>query len=95
MSETVQIRERGVLTLPASLRKRHGIRTGDSFRLIDFDGILVLTPLSPMVPELAYEIERLRKEAGFTTEALIQGLREQRERYVAERYGDDPDAGSR
>lgn len=92
MAETVQIRERGVLTLPANLRKRHGIRAGDSFRLIDFDGILVLTPLTPMVPELAYEIERLRSEAGVSTESLIQGLREQRERYVAERYGDEPGA---
>lgn len=50
-----------------------------------------LTPQRPMVPELADEIEQLRLEAGVSTETLLQGLREQRARYVAERYGDEPD----
>jgi len=44
----------------------------------------------PMVPELAREIERARIEAGLSTEDLLRGLREQRERYRAERYGDRP-----
>jgi hypothetical protein len=43
-----------------------------------------------MVPELAREIERTRIEAGLTVEELLAGLREQRERYYAEKYqGDD------
>lgn len=42
MSETIQMRDRGVFTLPASVRDRHGIQAGDSFRLVDLDGILVL-----------------------------------------------------
>jgi hypothetical protein len=36
------------------------------------------------VPELAREIERLRVEAGLTTEELLAGLREQRQRYATE-----------
>lgn len=39
-----------------------------------------------MVPELAREIERARIEAGLSVEEMLQGLREQRERYVAEKY---------
>ena len=39
------------------------------------------------VPELAAEIERLRIEAGHTTEDLLESLRSERERYVRERYG--------
>jgi bifunctional DNA-binding transcriptional regulator/antitoxin component of YhaV-PrlF toxin-antitoxin module len=92
ITETIQVRERGVLTLPSGLRKRRGIKVGDTYQVIDFEGILVLTPLRPMVPELADEIERLRLEAGVSTETLLQGLREQRARYVAEHYGDEPDA---
>jgi AbrB family looped-hinge helix DNA binding protein len=82
MSVTVQVRERGVVTLPAGVREKYGIRTGDTLRLVDLDGVLVLSPVATMVPELAHEIERLRLEAGLTIDELLQGLREQREKYV-------------
>ena len=85
MDVTLQLRERGVLTIPAELREKYGFQTGDTFRLVDLDGIFVLTPMVPLVPELAREIERARVEAGLTTEDLLRGLREQRERYTAER----------
>lgn len=86
MDATVQVRQRGTLTLPVELREKYGIQTGDTFRLVDLDGIFVLTPMVTMVPELAREIERLRLEAGLSTDDLLAGLREQRERYYAERY---------
>lgn len=89
MDNTVQIRQRGNLTLPATLRERYGIEPGDTFRILDLDGIFVLTPMVPMVPELAREIERARVEAGLDTAELLQALREERERYVAETYGDE------
>ena len=81
MDATVQVRKRGVLTLPAGLREKYGVREGDTFRLIDLDGIWVLTPMVPMVPELAREIEQARVEAGLSVEELVKSLREQRERY--------------
>lgn len=90
MEATVQVRKRGVITLPAELREKYGIEEGDSFRVVDLDGILVLTPMVAMVPELAREIERMRREAGLSTAELLQGLREQRERYVHE--SDEPQA---
>jgi AbrB family looped-hinge helix DNA binding protein len=46
MDSTVQVRDRGVLTLPAELREKYGIRSGDTFRLVDLDGIFVLTPVN-------------------------------------------------
>ena len=70
------------------MRERYNIKPGDTFRLLDLDGIFVLTPMVPMVPELAREIERARLEAGLSVEEMLKGLREQRERYVAEKYGD-------
>jgi AbrB family looped-hinge helix DNA binding protein len=86
MEATIQVRKRGVVTLPAELRDKYGIEEGDTFRVVDLDGILVLTPMVPMVPELAREIERARLEAGLSTEELLQSLREQRERYAQETY---------
>ena len=44
MEATVQVRQRGTLTLPAELHENYGIEPGDTFRLVDLDGIFVLTP---------------------------------------------------
>ncbi len=91
MEATIQVRQRGTVTLPASLRQKYGIREGDTFRLVDLDGIFVFTPMVPMVPELAREIERIRLEAGLSTDELLTSLREQRERYYTENYASSPD----
>lgn len=86
MEATVQVRKRGVITLPNSLREKYQIKEGETFRIVDVDGTFILTPMTPMVAELAREIERMRIEAGLTTEDLLSSLREQRERYYAEHY---------
>jgi len=87
MDNTIQVRQRGTLTLPANLREKYRIREGDTFRVIDLDGIFVLTPMVSMIPELAYEIEKVRLEAGLSIEELLRTLREQREKYDAEPGG--------
>ncbi len=85
MEATVQVRQRGTLTLPASLRERYKIKPGDTFRVVDLDGVLILTPMAPMVPELAREIERARVEVGLSMEEMLASLREQRTRYTQEK----------
>jgi bifunctional DNA-binding transcriptional regulator/antitoxin component of YhaV-PrlF toxin-antitoxin module len=82
---TIQVRQRGTLTLPAQLRKKYGLQPGDTYRLVDLNGTMVLTSMVPMVPELAREIERMRLEACLSIEELLVSLREQRERYHVER----------
>lgn len=89
MSTTVQVRQRGTLTLPAEIRQKYGIEAGDTFRVIDLDGLFILTPMVPMVPELAREIEKVRLEMGLDTTDLLQALREERAKYVDENYGDE------
>lgn len=89
MESAIQVRKRGVMTIPSELREKYSIQEGDTFQLVDMDGIFVLTPMVPMVPELAREIERFRKESEVSMEELMQGLREERERYYQEKYGDD------
>jgi AbrB family looped-hinge helix DNA binding protein len=88
MDVTLQVRERGTVTLPADLREKYGIKPGDTFRLVDLDGMFVLTPMTPLVPELAREIERLRLEAGLSIEELLAALRAQRSRAHGETRGD-------
>lgn len=89
MQETIQVRKRGVVTLPAELRQKYNIEEGDTFRVLDLDGLFVLTPMVPMVPELAREIENMRLEEGISIQELLEGLREQRDRYYQEQYADD------
>lgn len=86
INTTIQMRDRGVLTLPSDIHEKYGIQAGDTFRLVDLDGIFVLTPMVPMIPELAREIERMRIEAGLSIEDLLRTLRDQRERYHREHY---------
>jgi AbrB family looped-hinge helix DNA binding protein len=95
MSETIQLRKRGVFTLPKSIRDKYNLEEGDALRLVDVDGVFVLTPMTPMVPELAREIERLRERTGLSTEDLLEQLRKTRERLTRERYGEEPEAAPR
>lgn len=88
MSSTVQVSRRGNITLPSNIRQKYGIQPGDTLSLIDLDGVFVLSPLESLVPELAREIEKVRLEAGVDTSELLQALREERSRYVRERYGE-------
>ena len=84
--EAIQFRQRGTVTFPAALRQKYGIEAGDTYRVLDLDGIFVLTPMIPMVPELVREIERIRVEAGYSMEELLESLREERETYYNERH---------
>lgn len=86
MNVTVQIRQRGALTLPAALRQKYDIQAGDTLHVLDLDGVFVLTRMTPIVPQLAQEIERLRLEAGLDTADLLHALREQREQYHLENH---------
>ena len=87
MEFTIQVRERGVVTLPAELREKYNIENGKIFHLVDLDGIFVFVPMVPMVPELANEIERIRLEAGLSVDEFLDDLRKQRERYSKEKKG--------
>ncbi|RLC69450.1 MAG: hypothetical protein DRJ03_17920 [Chloroflexi bacterium] len=89
MNVAIQVRQRGTLTLPTPLRRKYNIEPGDTFRLLDLDGIFVLAPMVTMVPELAREIERAMTETGLTAEELLAELQEQRTRYYKEHYADD------
>jgi bifunctional DNA-binding transcriptional regulator/antitoxin component of YhaV-PrlF toxin-antitoxin module len=92
MNITLQIGNDGIIILPSELREKYGIKSGDVIRLVDLEGVFILTPMTPIVPELARAIEQFRLEAGISTEEMLEGLREQRERYFQEKYGNKPSA---
>jgi bifunctional DNA-binding transcriptional regulator/antitoxin component of YhaV-PrlF toxin-antitoxin module len=71
---TVQLRERGVLTLPAKIRAKYRLEVGDVLTVVDLDGTLILSQKASVVPRLAAELERLREEAGLSLADLLEGL---------------------
>jgi bifunctional DNA-binding transcriptional regulator/antitoxin component of YhaV-PrlF toxin-antitoxin module len=91
MRDILQLRKDGALTLPKPLRDKYHLEEGDALRIVDIDGVFVLTPMTPMVPELAREIERLRDQNDLTTDELLLHLKETRQQLTRERYGDEPD----
>lgn len=90
MEATVQVRQRGTIVLPAELRKKYDIQAGTLPRIVDLDGVFVLTRIPDTVSALAHEIERARLDMGLTTSELLASLREQRLRYYQEHYGQQP-----
>ena len=84
---TVQVRRRGVLTLPAELRRRYDIDEGDAFTLADLgDGSFLLTTQVSPVAHLGDQIARLMEEEGVTVGEILETLDEEREAYYREQY---------
>lgn len=83
MSEKLQIQmtQRGIVTIPQSIRDRYNLKPGDLFSLIDLDGVFVLSPHRSQIDRLANEVAGALSEKGETLESMIKELRRQRERY--------------
>ena len=73
---TIQVRGRGTLTLPASLREQYRLGEGDPLIVVDLDGAVLLSPRVLVVPRLAAEMERLRRARKLSLKDLGGPARE-------------------
>jgi len=84
---TVQIRRKGVITLPMELRRQYGLDEGDVLTMLDLGGgSLLLVPRVSQVARLGDEVARLMDEAGVELEAVLEALDQEREAYYREHY---------
>lgn len=85
MSEimTVQVAQRGLVTLPKALREAYRIQEGDQLTLLDLGGVFVLSPRRSEIDGLADKLSAALGEQGENLESMLQALREARERYEA------------
>jgi bifunctional DNA-binding transcriptional regulator/antitoxin component of YhaV-PrlF toxin-antitoxin module len=83
-THTIQMAQRGVLTLPKALRESYGLQPGDSLTLLDLGGVFVLSPRRSEIDSLANRLNQALTERGETLETMLQTLREERERYAAQ-----------
>lgn len=60
-TKTIQIRQRGTLTIPREIRDKYGLAEGDPLTIVDLDGAILLTPKLLVVPRIAEELTKLRR----------------------------------
>jgi bifunctional DNA-binding transcriptional regulator/antitoxin component of YhaV-PrlF toxin-antitoxin module len=78
---TVQVAQRGLLTLPKTLRQSYNIQPGDQLTLLDLGGVFVLSPRRSEIDRLADQLKADLLEQGESLESMLQALREARQRY--------------
>ena len=79
-SVQLQMAQRGVITIPKSLRESYGMQPGDTFTLIDLGGVFVLSPRRSEIDTIADKTADRWAEDGETLETMLQALREERDR---------------
>jgi len=86
-TKIIQIRSKGVITVPVELRRKYGLSEGDIFTLVDLgEGAFMLTPGSSEVARMGDQVAEILREAGVSTDDLLRALEEEREEYYKEKY---------
>ena len=84
---TVQIRRKGLITLPVELRRQYDLSEGDVFTLVDLgDGSFLLNTRVSQVARMGDQVARLMEEEGVTLEEMLETLDEERESYYQQHY---------
>ena len=77
---TLQMAQRGVITIPKSIRESYGMQAGDTFTLLDLGGVLVLNPRRSEIDAIADRMAAQWTEDGESLETMLKALKEERER---------------
>jgi len=86
-TETVQLRSKGVITLPVALRRKYGLDESDLFTLEDLgDGSFLLVPQVSKVADAGDRVAELMQEAGVGLDEMLKVLDEEREEYYRQHY---------
>ena len=84
---TLQIRGKGTITLPASLRKKYKLEEGEVLTVIDLgEGSILLKPMVSEVNRLSRQMAKRLKEENVTLDDLLQQLDKERKNYYQEHY---------
>ncbi|HBX70677.1 MAG TPA: hypothetical protein DEH25_15180 [Chloroflexi bacterium] len=90
MSNTLQIRKKGVITLPMELRRQYSLNEGDLLTLIDLgDGAFMLIPQPSQVAVLGNKVARALENEELSLDDMLLALDEERERYYQTHYAEE------
>ena len=83
----IQLRRKGILTLPVSLRRKYDLDENDVFTLEDLgDGSFLLIPDVSQVARFGDRVAEVMAEQDVGLEEMLEALNEERERYYREQY---------
>ena len=83
----IQLRRKGVLTLPVSLRRKYDLDENDVFTLEDLgNGSFLLIPQISKVARLGDRVAEAMSEGDTSLEDMLETLDEERENYYREHY---------
>lgn len=86
---TIQIRQKGTITLPQELRRRYGLGDGDVLTLVDLgDGSFFLIPRVSKVAQLGEQAAAALAEQGVGLDEILLALDQERAEYYREHYAD-------
>jgi bifunctional DNA-binding transcriptional regulator/antitoxin component of YhaV-PrlF toxin-antitoxin module len=86
-SINIQLRRKGVLTLPISLRRKYGLDENDVFTLEDLgNGSFLLIPQVSEIARWGDRVAEVMAEEEVSLEAMLEALDEERENYYREHY---------
>lgn len=76
---TVELAQRGQVTIPKALREQHKWDTGQQFSVLDLGGVVVMSPRESKIDALANQLRDDLLSEGATLEELLTELRRLRE----------------
>ena len=83
----IQLRRKGILTLPVSLRRKYNLDENDVFTLEDLgNGSFLLIPQVSKVAALGDRVAEVMAEETVSLEDMLEALDEERQNYYRENY---------
>ena len=83
----IQLRRKGILTLPVSLRRKYNLDENDVFTLQDLgNGSFLLIPKVSNVARLGDRVAEVMAEEEVSLEDMLEALDEERQDYYREHY---------
>ena len=83
----IQLRRKGILTLPVSLRRKYNLDENDVFTLEDLgNGSFLLIPQVSKVARLGDRVAEVMAEEEVTLEDMLEALDAERQHYYREHY---------
>ena len=77
---TLQMAQRGVITIPKEVRDEYNLQAGDTLTLLDLGGVFVLSPRRSEIDALADRVAQQSAHDGETLQSMLSALREERDR---------------
>ncbi len=84
----VKLRDRGQITIPSEYRKSLGLKSEDVLNILKVGDMLILVPRRLEGDLLASKMEQLMKGKGLTLDDLFEDLKQQRKKYMKDKYAE-------